>query len=116
MERVTGDSSGGLNESTIQRKENPETGLVVSGLNFSEKRRPDSNRGIADLQSAALPLGYGAFSSKEYRTGRSSLGQVRHLDIFVRLAGFSISSGQIRLKSDLPEGLESQEVTEIRLG
>ena len=55
MEPVTGDSSGGLNESTIRRKENPETGLVVSGLNFSEKRRPDSNRGIADLQSAALP-------------------------------------------------------------
>lgn len=25
-----------------------------------ERRRPDSNRGIADLQSAALPLGYGA--------------------------------------------------------
>ena len=64
MEPVTGDSSGGLNESTIRRKENPETGLVVSGLNFFEKRRPDSNRGIADLQSAALPLGYGAFSTR----------------------------------------------------
>lgn len=25
-----------------------------------KRRRPDSNRGITDLQSAALPLGYGA--------------------------------------------------------
>ena len=25
-----------------------------------ERRHPDLNRGIADLQSAALPLGYGA--------------------------------------------------------
>src|SRR3954454_20957008 len=27
---------------------------------LGERRRPDSNRGITDLQSAALPLGYGA--------------------------------------------------------
>ena len=28
------------------------------------RRHPESDRGIADLQSAALPLGYGAVSSR----------------------------------------------------
>ena len=47
-------------DSTFERKEKPGTGLVVSGRSESQRRRPDSNRGITDLQSAALPLGYGA--------------------------------------------------------
>ncbi|CAN5710352.1 hypothetical protein BH23PLA1_BH23PLA1_35790 [soil metagenome] len=49
----------------VGRKEKPETGLVASGRSEPERRRPDSNRGIADLQSAALPLGYGALVSKK---------------------------------------------------
>ena len=32
----------------------------ASAKGFRQRRRPDSNRGITDLQSAALPLGYGA--------------------------------------------------------
>lgn len=35
-------------------------GFALTGSYWLERRRPDSNRGITDLQSAALPLGYGA--------------------------------------------------------
>src|SRR4051794_3331927 len=33
---------------------------TMAGIRFDWRRRADSNRRITDLQSAALPLGYGA--------------------------------------------------------
>jgi hypothetical protein len=44
-------------ESTSRGQARERPPLLGEGM---ERRRPDSNRGIADLQSAALPLGYGA--------------------------------------------------------
>ncbi len=36
---------------------------IRARMRLTERRRPDSNRRIADLQSAALPLGYGAVTT-----------------------------------------------------
>ena len=44
-----------------QRKRDPPSGSLFW------RRHPDSDRGIADLQSAAVPLGYGAIYIKQRR-------------------------------------------------
>jgi len=44
---------GKVGEVMVGRKENPEAGLCASGRVLTDRRRPDSNRGIADLQSVA---------------------------------------------------------------
>ena len=58
--------------------------VLVCAAGFDWRRRADSNRRITDLQSAALPLGYGAASrTKKYagagngiRTRDPDLGKV----------------------------------------
>ena len=43
------------------------TSIRKDAGSFVWRRHPDLNRGIADLQSAALPLGYGAVYIKQLR-------------------------------------------------
>ena len=57
----------------------PKTKELLSQFFCFWRRHPESNRGIADLQSAALPLGYGALkygAADEARTRYLHLGKV----------------------------------------
>ena len=49
------------------KKEKVKIGNLLSKIADFWRRHPDLNRGIADLQSAALPLGYGAGYIKQLR-------------------------------------------------
>ena len=49
------------------KKEKVKIGNLLSKIADFWRRHPDLNRGIADLQSAALPLGYGAGYIKQWR-------------------------------------------------
>ena len=49
-----------------------------SGKEFKWRRHPDLNRGIKVLQTSALPLGYGATSSKKRRIDELTISNSTH--------------------------------------